>query len=273
MRIDSSGNVLVGKTSANAAVAGAAIEADGDAYFTAEGANGRVLYLNRLSSDGDIIQLAKDGSSVGNIGNTGDYLFLGSDAGSDSYVLMGNSIFAPATSTGAARNAAIDLGTADRQWKDLHLSGGVVFGPASASTVASQTLDSYEEGTFTPSCSFQNATNNNAKNIDSALGSYVKIGEFVYFNLVIVLDVPSSLANDNFNILSLPFSSRNIDTLDQPQPFLMQGIATTTPLFILIPHNANYGYLADNNLAGNQGDALNSADNQKLIVCGSYRVN
>ena len=145
-------------------------------------------------------------------------------------------------------------------------------GPTAQSGGTSQTLDSYEEGTFTPSCAFQNTTNNNAKNIDSQIGSYIKIGEFVYFNLNIVLDVPGSLAADNFVITSLPFTSRNVSGLDQPQPFLMQGIATTTPLFLDIPHNSTTGTLVNNNLGANQGNALNTANNQTIIVCGSYRV-
>jgi len=71
MRIDSSGNFMVGKTSASAAVAGFLVESQGDTYITAEGVEGKVLYLNRLTSDGDIVQFAQANTTEGTISVSG----------------------------------------------------------------------------------------------------------------------------------------------------------------------------------------------------------
>ena len=67
MRIDSSGNVLVGTTSSTPATgttAGIALRSDGKLDASVDGATHR---LNRLTSDGQILQFRKDGTTVGNI--------------------------------------------------------------------------------------------------------------------------------------------------------------------------------------------------------------
>jgi hypothetical protein len=68
-RFDTSGNLLVGKTANNDSDAGVVLRATGEGSFVASGQ--RVAYFNRLSSDGEIITLRKDGSSVGSIASVG----------------------------------------------------------------------------------------------------------------------------------------------------------------------------------------------------------
>ncbi len=73
--IDSSGNLLVGKTAASSNTVGFETSADGTCAITRSG--GQPLLLNRQTSDGDIILLRKDGTTVGNIGTFGSALNLG----------------------------------------------------------------------------------------------------------------------------------------------------------------------------------------------------
>ena len=68
-RIDSSGNVLVGKTALDNSTAGVRLNAAGDVSFVADG--NRPLVLNRKTSDGDIAVLLKDNTTVGSISVTG----------------------------------------------------------------------------------------------------------------------------------------------------------------------------------------------------------
>jgi len=63
MRIDSSGNLLVGKTSASFSTAGHELRAGAAAIFVRDGND--CLSLNRLTSDGDIAKFSKDGTTVG----------------------------------------------------------------------------------------------------------------------------------------------------------------------------------------------------------------
>ena len=62
MRIDSSGNLLVGKTTTAFATQGAVINHNGTIDATRSG--DAPLYLNRLASDGNIIALYKDLSLI-----------------------------------------------------------------------------------------------------------------------------------------------------------------------------------------------------------------
>lgn len=69
MRIDSSGRVLVGKTAVDNTTVGFRFDgSSGFSSFVRDG--GEPLYLNRKTSDGDILKFAKDGTAVGSIGST-----------------------------------------------------------------------------------------------------------------------------------------------------------------------------------------------------------
>jgi hypothetical protein len=76
MRIDSSGNLLVGKTGTAYGTAGFAAFADGG--FTATRSSDVLVGLNRLSTDGGILTLSKDGSTVGSIGSASGGIYFGS---------------------------------------------------------------------------------------------------------------------------------------------------------------------------------------------------
>jgi hypothetical protein len=74
MRIDSSGNLLVGTTDNNvsdnsgASNGGINIGTAGVKGVISAAAGQTVAYLNRLGSDGDIAVFRKDGTTVGSIG-------------------------------------------------------------------------------------------------------------------------------------------------------------------------------------------------------------
>ena len=65
MRIDSSGNLLVGKTSASSATVG--FQAGQNGFIAATRASGQPLVLNRTTNDGIIADFRKDGTVVGSI--------------------------------------------------------------------------------------------------------------------------------------------------------------------------------------------------------------
>tara|TARA_R110000796_G_scaffold160695_1_gene277490 strand:- start:20 stop:508 length:489 start_codon:yes stop_codon:yes gene_type:complete len=100
----------------------------------------------------------------------------------------------PTTNAGAL-GGVVDLGASGGYaFRDLYLSGGVVFGPASASTVSSQTLDSYEEGTWTPSVSSGTV---------GGYASYTRIGRMVYVTGDLTL--AGTRGSEAFRIGGLPF--------------------------------------------------------------------
>jgi hypothetical protein len=79
-RIDSSGNLLIGKTAASGATAGAQLEPSGLTTFVRSG--GTVLQINRLSSDGNLIDFYQDTVLEGNISVSGNTVSYNAFAGS-----------------------------------------------------------------------------------------------------------------------------------------------------------------------------------------------
>ena len=112
MRIDSSGNVLVGKDSDAFSAAGTVIRSSGVVNITRSGAN--TLNLNRLSSDGSILDFYKDGAQVGSIGAFGvQPYFAGPNSATGGIRLDSTGsygVVTPTTVLGANRDAATDLG-------------------------------------------------------------------------------------------------------------------------------------------------------------------
>jgi len=124
MRIDSSGNLFVGKTTGSLGTAGTVIY--GGSYpglIESVTDNLKTMTLNRKTSDGDIIDLRRDGSQIGGIGVTGGDLYLGTTDTGLRFVNSTDSIEPLNTSTQARRDASIDLGSSGYRFKDLYLSG------------------------------------------------------------------------------------------------------------------------------------------------------
>ena len=124
MRVDSSGNLLVGKTSTSIDTAGHTIFASGEVFHTVAGTP---LYVNRTGSDGSIQNFYKDGSSVGSIGaNSGTPYMSGNLGGFRLTSSSGAGVMVPTDTDGNASDADNDLGVSSARWRDLYLSGSVV---------------------------------------------------------------------------------------------------------------------------------------------------
>mgnify|MGYP000067753205 CR=1 FL=1 len=120
MRIDSSGNLLVSKTSTSITNTGTTFESGGRFFTTANGQEAAIL--NRQTSDGDILQFRKDNTTtVGSISTINSTLVIGSG---DTGLLFssGDDVIVPRNSSTAVRDAAIDLGDSGNRFKDLYLS-------------------------------------------------------------------------------------------------------------------------------------------------------
>ena len=130
-RIDSSGNLLVGKTAAGSTTAG--VQASNNGQLVAVRDGGVVQLLNRLTSDGDILEFRKDGTDIGSIGvDNSDNIFLEGVSGG---LQVGTDVLLP-HKNGATADAQIDLGTSGNRWKDLHLSGSATVGGSPVLTEA-----------------------------------------------------------------------------------------------------------------------------------------
>ena len=164
--LDASGNLLVGKTITSSTENGFEFRNTDLAVFVRDGGN--PLYLNRKTSDGDIVTFNKDGTTVGSIGSYAGDLIIGTG---DTYLRFEDSydVISPRNANGTGRDAAVSLGVPSVRFKDLYLSGGVYLG----GTGAANLLDDYEEGTWTPTPAA------GLTSISVYGANYVKVGNMV----------------------------------------------------------------------------------------------
>jgi hypothetical protein len=132
MRIDSSGNLLVGKTTTNSNTVGTGVFSSGLATFCRDGAE--VVYVNRKTSDGELIRFAKDGSTVGSIksissggggisiDNEGSEFNFDMNGGVNSTV---NSFFVRAGIYPFSDNY-YDVGRIANRWDDIYANNGTI---------------------------------------------------------------------------------------------------------------------------------------------------
>ena len=122
MRIDSSGNVLVGGTTAFGTGA-TTINSNGLVYASRSG--NKSGHFNRESSDGEIAVFSKDGTTVGSIGTASGYSYWAAPA-NFSLMLVTNDI-RPRTVTGTSNNDNyVDIGTSSARFDDIYATNGTI---------------------------------------------------------------------------------------------------------------------------------------------------
>jgi hypothetical protein len=124
VRIDSSGNLLVGKTSASKDTVGAEMKPDGRVNMT--GSSLAPALMNRKTSDGDIAIFQKDGSTVGSIGCISGGTYIGTGDTGLFFEPVSNQIRPFNTATASARDNAIDLGNSGARFDDIYASNGTI---------------------------------------------------------------------------------------------------------------------------------------------------
>ncbi|MDB4351976.1 hypothetical protein OAA60_00920 [Porticoccaceae bacterium] len=273
MRLDSSGNLLVGTTDAAVGVGntntGHSIGAAG--YVTHSRTSGVPLFVNRNTNDGNLITLNKSGVEVGNIGTNGTHTYItGNDsvAGNGSGFLLGLNAATPVNRLGSPYDGIMNLGSAGARFRDLHLSGGVVFGtPSGAAT--SNTLDDYEEGTFSPV--FLGSVTNPTVAYNTAYGSYTKVGNIVYVEIRLVTNSVSGGSGDLL-IGNLPFTASGGPTSAGLAVAFVYNYATNPKTFSVNAGTVVNIYENDNtNTIADVGD-LNTSPGNYTNLSGTYEV-
>jgi hypothetical protein len=128
MRIDSSGNLLVGTTNTNIVASSTATD-EGFVYvngsaLTAARSAGHVADFNRITNDGEIIRFRKNGSTGGSIvAYSGSASYTGSSYG----IFFNNHIIAPVNSTGISRvDNLMDIGQSAYRFDDIYATNGTI---------------------------------------------------------------------------------------------------------------------------------------------------
>jgi hypothetical protein len=128
MRIDSSGNLLVGTTDTqpptNNDASGIALRADGK--IAASRSNGISGDFN-TGANGDIVWFRKSGTVVGTIGVVnGDHLVIAATYSTGTGLKFSNNLVKPVFDSGADKDNAADFGSASARWDDLYATNGSI---------------------------------------------------------------------------------------------------------------------------------------------------
>ncbi len=124
MRIDSSGNLLVGTTSASGSGDGIVLGANDQVIATRNGA--APLWLNRRSSDGAIALFNKDGTTVGSIGTLSGYIYIGQNDVALSFRPTLDAVLPFSIDANGNRDNAIDLGYSSVRFDDVYATNGTI---------------------------------------------------------------------------------------------------------------------------------------------------
>jgi hypothetical protein len=206
MRIDSSGNLLVGTTDPLAGIGGSTEEGVGISSGSYGGvivvsrSNSTPMFINRQNNDGALIELRKDGTTVGSLQSSAGKLVVSSASVLKFQALSTNELNLDNTRLYPEADSGLDLGLSSNRFKDLYLSGGVYLG----GTGSANHLDDYEVGLHTAllTCS----TSGTITLSNDAL-SYTKIGRVVHLQGRLTVSSVSSPTGDI--VLSLPFALAN----------------------------------------------------------------
>jgi len=120
MRIDSAGNLLVGKTALDVGVAGHELRESGYSASTRDGSTAGSY--TRLNSDGAILEFRKDTTTVGSIGSiAGGYLYVNAHHSVGRLQVGGADKYAwDATQFYPSNDNARDLGFSALRWDDIY---------------------------------------------------------------------------------------------------------------------------------------------------------
>jgi hypothetical protein len=279
MRIDSSGNVMVGTTTyngpANATTGdyGAALWNSG---LIAAGTNAsEVLVLNRMNSDGDIAVFKRSGSPVGSIkSRSGAALTINSQSGNGRLAYNGTEYVEwNNTRLGSVTDTALDLGSSGYRFKDAYLSGGVYLG----GTGSANKLDDYEEGTWSPAIT----GSGNSIVSGTAVGRYVKIGKTVFVWMTLNNNASNTYGSSVITFSGLPFTSQSSSSgnpVPLPTPvFYRYGTPPSGANQLVTYISGSYNHLelywtSQNNWTQFTGDHINNDASFALYVGAIYRT-
>jgi len=132
MRIDSSGNLLVGTTSTSPWTNSAGTSDDNaialreDGLIAASRWSGNAAFFNRTANDGAIVVFNKDGATVGSIGTSGGRVYFADDATNGITFSSSSAIMWPSNSSGGVVDNTMDIGSSSYRFDDIYATNGTI---------------------------------------------------------------------------------------------------------------------------------------------------
>ena len=123
-RIDSSGNLFIGRTSSGNTGLGHSIRGGDSAIFSRD-ATGETVQIGRNADAGDLVRFYANGTQIGSIGTVSGLLGIGSGDSILAFDATGNAMYPMSSQTGGASDGLLDLGSSLRRFKDFYLAGDI----------------------------------------------------------------------------------------------------------------------------------------------------
>lgn len=133
-------------------------------------------------------------------------------------------------------------------------------GVAIGGTGSANTLDDYEEGTWTPSLSYQNPSGVSLS-YTYQVGLYTKIGNIVHVRFSIKVNISGSPVNDNILIAGLPFTSQNATNSEGSNIASDLNITGKANYVATTSTNNTVASIVTSDIQGNQGDDIGVGSN------------
>jgi hypothetical protein len=234
-RVDSSGNLLVGKTSAGYATDGFEARQNGETYVSR---SGTPMAINRNSSEGILLNFYKDGGGTGSISTNGNDLIIGTNYVGVKFNDQLGSIYPYHSAGTSAQDNAVDLGYPTARFRNAYLSGGVYLG----GTGSANKLDDYEEGTWNL------GTNSDPTGVIAAnsYGLYRRVGDLVFVQAVFQVSTNFT----NYSISGLPFNPKNENTIVSSVHSMGTVRASNAVVFAQVSNGSNLVTFLDSSGAG-----------------------
>lgn len=182
----------------NATDIGSSSSGEGVTYRSGESlrvqrASGDPLIVNRVTDDGSIIAVRKNGAGIGYIGSDSGKMTVNSSGSNLVFQTGGTSrINIDSTQMYPQTNGAMSLGHPSIRWNHLRLNGEIFFDTTTTG------LDDYEQGTFNFS------ERNGQATVTTNRSHYTKIGNIIFVSASVNVGSNTNGNHLNFN---LPFSS------------------------------------------------------------------
>ena len=198
VRISHDGNLYIGKTTDNVATVGIEARGTGPLISTRDGAD--ALRLNRLSSDGEIIQLRKDGSTVGSVSYS-NATNIALNNGSSKGIGIGTSAIFPTNGGTAINDGGLALGYASSRFSHLYLSGSIFIG----GTSSVNSIDDVETGSWTVNVQ---KGGSNIASPNSSHAYYIRVGDMCHFTFYWYKTGVTTSGSDQWSVGPVPFDMR-----------------------------------------------------------------
>jgi hypothetical protein len=196
--IDTAANVGIGVTPSAWAAAVKALQIGAIAAASYDGTNYDISSNRYLASGGTSTYIATGFATMARQ-VSGQHLWYNAPSGT-----AGNAItFTQAMTLDASGNLLVGVASANANGGVLQLKSGITFPATQVASTDANTLDDYEEGTFTPT--IQGSTTTGAGTYVANTGRYTKVGNLVTFQVYIEWTAHTGVGN--MRIGGLPFTN------------------------------------------------------------------